>query len=347
MVLYGNSKKDIKLIYKILFMPTNLPPEYFKVEKRYKTARTTEEKIAVLEEMMGIIPKHKGTDKLRADLRKRLSRLKTSAEEKKSAARHESIFHIDKEGAGRVIMVGPPNVGKSALVNALTNATPQVSESPFTTWTPTPGMMQVEDIQIQLIDTPTLHREHIEPEMIDLIRTADLLLLVIDLQADALQQLQEMVTILSEHKFSFDQQGSTGESSGYYLFLPHLVLVNKHDNEELDEDFEVFCVLLEKDWPLISMSATTGRHLDKFKNMIFEKLEIIRVYSKPPGKDPEMSAPFVLKKGSTIEELAGKVHKDFIENLKTARVWGKDVYDGQMVSRDHILYDGDIVELHT
>jgi len=343
---FGNLNKDIRLFSKI-FMPTNLPPEYFRVEKRYKSARTTDEKIAILEEMMSVIPKHKGTDKLRADLRKRLSRLKTSAEEKKSAARHESIFHIEKEGAGRVIMVGPANVGKSALLNALTNAKPNVSESPFTTWTPAPGMMQIEDIQVQLIDTPTLHREHIEPEMIDLIRTADLLLPVINLQADAVKQLQEVVSIFLDHKISFEQPVISGEGAEHFLFLPHIVLVNKHDNESLDEDFEVFCALLEKDWPLISVSATTGSHLDKLRKMIFEKLEIIRVYSKPPGKEPEMSAPFVLKLGSTVEEMAAKVHKDFLENLKTARVWGKNVYDGQMVSRDHVLHDGDIVELHT
>jgi hypothetical protein len=128
-------------------------------------------------------------------------------------------------------------------------------------------------------------------------------------------------------------------------FLPLLVLVNKNDDQSTDEDFEVLCELFEEAWPLLPVSATTGRNLERLKQVVFERLEIIRVYSKPPGKEPDLNAPFVLKKGSTVEEFAGKVHQDFLEQLKSARVWGSGVYDGQMVGRDHVLHDGDVVEL--
>jgi ribosome-interacting GTPase 1 len=158
-------------------MPTNLPPEYFEVEKRYRAASSPEEKAACLEEMLGTIPKHKGTDKLRADLRRKLSKLKDAARTRKGTSRQVSAFHIDKEGAGQAVVIGPANVGKSALVAALTNATPEVADYPFTTWTPTPGMMPVEDIQVQLIDTPPLNSEFVDPELINLIRRADLILL--------------------------------------------------------------------------------------------------------------------------------------------------------------------------
>ena len=153
-------------------MPTNLPPDYFEVEKQYRAAKTPEEKIACLEEMLSIVPKHKGTDHLVGDLRRRLAKLRTAPRSKKGSGRR-SAFHIDKEGAGQVAVVGAVNVGKSALVAALTHATPQVSAGPFTTWTPTPGMMPVEDIQIQLIDTPPLNADYVEPELYNLIRHVD------------------------------------------------------------------------------------------------------------------------------------------------------------------------------
>jgi ribosome-interacting GTPase 1 len=187
-------------------MPTNLPPEYFEAEKRYRAAQSAADKIARLEELMGTIPKHKGTDKLRADLRRRLSKLKEAAQAKKQPGRQESVYHIEKEGAGTVIVSGPPNVGKSALVAALTNATPEVSEAPFTTWEPTPGMMPMEDIQIQLIDTPPLNRDFVEPQLMDLIRRSDLLLLVVDLQTDPLGQLEDSVSFLRAHAFGGQQE---------------------------------------------------------------------------------------------------------------------------------------------
>ena len=159
-------------------MPTNLPPEYFRAEQAFREAESTSAKVAALEEMMSTIPKHKGTDKLRAELRRKISKLKEDQQKKKGAGKHESEFHIEKEGAGRAVLIGFENTGKSAIVAALTHATPKISEAPFTTWQPTPGMMEIEDIQIQLIDTPPLSKEHSQPELFDLIRSSDLILIV-------------------------------------------------------------------------------------------------------------------------------------------------------------------------
>jgi ribosome-interacting GTPase 1 len=326
-------------------MPTNLPPEYFEAEKLYRAAQSTAEKIARLEELMGTIPKHKGTDKLRADLRRRLSKLKDAAQAKKRPGRQESVYHIDKEGAGTVVVSGPPNVGKSALVATLTNATPEVSEAPFTTWEPTPGMMPVEDIQIQLIDTPPLNRDFVEPQLMDLIRRSDLLLLVVDVQTDPLGQLEDSISLLREqHIVARHRRESVAEERGL-TFVPMLLVVNKNDDEESDDLLQVFLALLEDDWPLVPVSATTGRNLERLKRSAFDQLKIMRVYAKPPGKKPDLSTPFVLPRGSTVTDLAAKVHKDFLENLKAARVWGSASFDGQMVGRDHVLVDGDIVEL--
>ena len=330
-------------------MPTNLPPEYFDAEKRYRAATSTAEKIACLQELLGTIPKHKGTDKLRADLRRRLSKLKAAPQARKGTSKRRSAFRIDKEGAGQVVVVvvGPANVGKSALVATLTNATPEVADSPYTTWKPTPGMMPMEDIQIQLVDTPPLDRGFMEPELLDLIRRSDLILLVVDLRADPFQQLEDTIVLLQEYRITPRHLKDCYPEQGGLTFIPLLVLANKNDDENTDEDFEIFRELLEGDWSLLPVSATTGRNLERLKQVVFERLEIVRVYSKAPGKEPDLSAPFVLKKGGTVAEFAGKVHRDFLEKLKAARVWGSAAYDGQMVRRDHVLHDGDVVELRT
>ena len=328
-------------------MPTNLPPEYYEAEERYRAATTPDEKAERLEELLSTIPKHKGTDHLRADLRRKLSRLKSEAKSKKGAARQVSPFHIDREGAGQVVVAGPPNTGKSALVNALTNATPEVAIHPYSTWTPTPGMLLVDDVQIQLIDTPPLSEEYVEPELLNLIRRADLLLLLLDIQAYPLQQLEDTIAFLEKHRIVARQRREQYPPDRPLIALPFLVPVNKVDDEIWEEEFAILCELLEDGLTMVPISATEGRNLDRLGRLIFEELGIMRVYTKPPGRDPDLSAPFVLAKGSTIQDFAGKVHKDFLENLKSARVWGTGVHDGQMVGRDHVLHEGDVVELRT
>lgn len=326
-------------------MPTNLPPEYFDAEKRYRTASTSAEKLACIEEMLAIIPKHKGTDKLRADLRKRVSKLKSAAQAKKSLARHESAYHINKEGAGQVVIVGATNVGKSALVATVTHAAPEVADFPHTTWKPTPGMMPIENIQIQLIDTPPLSKEFVDPEMMDLIRRCDLVLLMVDLQTDPLQQLEDTVAVLGEHRIVPLRLKDRYRDQRGISLVPFLIMANKNDNAATDENLDIFRELLSDNWPMIAASVATGRNLDLLKATIVERLNIIRVYSKSHGQKPDRSSPFVLKKGSTIADFACKVHQDFAQKLKAAKVWGIAVFDGQMVQRDYVLQEGDIVEL--
>ena len=326
-------------------MPTNLPPEYFDAEERFRAAESNEEKIAALEELLATVPKHKGTDKLRADLRRRLSKLRTAAQAQKGKGKHESAFHVEKEGVARVVVTGPPNAGKSALVAAVTHATPKVSEYPFTTWTPVPGMMVVRDVQIQLVDTPALSREHIEPDLFNLIRSADLLLVVVDLQSGVIQQIEDSMAMLSEHHIYLCGGANEPPADPRAMSCPGFVLVNKVDDATLDEDFAALMELLEGKLPLLAVSAQAQRNLEEMKQRVFEGLDIIRIFSKMPGKDADLTAPFVIDRGGTIDDFAAKVHQDFAKGLKTARIWGTGVHDGQMVGRDHVLHDGDIVEL--
>jgi len=328
-------------------MPTNLPPEYFEVEKRYKAAESIQEKIATLEEMISTIPKHKGTDKLRADYRRRLSKLKSSAQTRKKTGGYQSAFQIDREGAGQIVVIGPSNVGKSALVDTLTNATPEVSETPFTTWKPTPGMMPVNNVQVQLIDTPPLDRDYLEPELFDLIRRADFILLVINLETFPDRQLHQSIEVILEHNIAPLHLKEKYAGEQRMTFVPLLVLANKCDDESSCEVFDVFTELLDEYWPLLPVSTKSGYNLAQLKQTVFDQLGIIRVYTKVPGKDPDLNEPYVCEIGTTVEELAQKIHHDFYENLKSARVWGSSSFDGQMVQRDYVLHDEDIVELRT
>jgi ribosome-interacting GTPase 1 len=326
-------------------MPTNLPPEYFEVEKRYREAESDTEKAACLEELLGTIPKHKGTDHLRANLRRQLAKIKAAAQRRKKLGKHVSTFHIEREGAGQAVVVGATNVGKSALVAALTNASPEVAGYPFTTWTPVPGMMLVDNVPVQLVDTPPLDRDFNEAELFDLIRRADLLLVMIDLQADPIQQLEDTLAILREHRITPRRHNGPPAEEGQPPPRPLIVLANKCDDERCHADFEALCELLGDDLPMLPISVTAGRNLERLKQLILEQLAIVRVYAKPPGKEPDLSTPFVVRRGTTVAELAGKIHKDFYQHLKTARVWGSTAYDGQLVSRDYVLQDGDVVEL--
>ncbi|MCK5054755.1 MAG: TGS domain-containing protein [Anaerolineales bacterium] len=326
-------------------MPTNLPPEYFAVDKRYRAATTIEEKIETLEELLGTIPKHKGTDHLRSDLRRKLSKLKDSKQKGKAASRQVSVFSIKKEGAGQAVVIGPANAGKSSLVAALTNAQPEVAEYPFSTWNPTPGMMPIENVQVQLIDTPPLNRDFIEPDLIDMIRRADLALLAIDIQAAPFDQLEETVAFLESHRIIPMHRKDDFPQDRRHTFFPFLVVVNKVDDENLEDDYKVFKELLDDVWHTVPISAATGHNVEQFKWTVFDLLEITRIYSQAPGKAPDLNSPFVMQRGSTIEEFAAQVHQEIASDLKTARVWGSADFDGQMVGRDFVLQDGDVVEL--
>jgi ribosome-interacting GTPase 1 len=327
-------------------MPTNLPPDFYKAEKYFKEATTPEEKAASLEELLKTIPKHKGTDKLRAEYRRKLSKLKSQAQSKKKISRHESHFHIEKEGDGRVVVIGTANVGKSALVGKLTHASPEVSDSPFSTWVPTPGMLIYNGVHLQLLDTPAIDRDYIEPELIDLIKHSNLILLLLDLQAYPIQQFQKSLEVLENHKiYSYHKKSKDADKRDY--FVPIVIAVNKDDGESLDEEFDVLNELLkEEGWVLLPVSVKENRNISEMMQFIIREMRIIRVFSKRPHEDADMNQPFILHSDSNVGEFAQKVHKDFLVNLKSAKVWGTGVRDGQTVGKDHLLHDGDVVELH-
>jgi ribosome-interacting GTPase 1 len=208
-------------------------------------------------------------------------------------------------------------------------------------------MMLVGNVQIQLIDTPPISDEYVDPEMLNLLRRADIILIVIDLQGHPIEQLEDSVAFLERNRIYAQHRAKFYEGVERIMLKPVQVVVNKCDDEECDEVFDIFCELLEERWPLIPVSAISGRNLNSLGWAVFDELGIIRIYSKAPGQEPNMDSPFVMEAGGTVGDFARKIHLDFYENLKTARVWGSTAFDGQMVQRDYVLHDEDIVELRT
>jgi small GTP-binding protein len=328
-------------------MPANLPPHYFEAEKTFREAKDPLEKIAALEEMLAIMPKHKGTDHLRAELRGRIAKL-TQQAAKKSGARRASLM-IEKEGAAQLAVIGLPNAGKSQLIAAITNASPPVANYPFTTHQALPGMMEFENIKIQLIDTPPLAPQTIEFWMPPMLRKADALLVIIDLSADPLEQLESITEQLKKMRviLQTNDSGITGVDPDYTVWHKKALVVGNKSDLDMDErNFAALKAEYGERFPLIAISATAGTGLEELKSKIYEVLDIIRVYTKAPGKKPDPTDPIILKRGSTLADAAEAVHKDFRAKMKYARIWGSAKHDGVMAKRDHVLEDGDIIELH-
>ncbi len=330
------------------FMPANLPPEYHRIEAELRTAKTPEEKIDIYERLIRVIPHHKGTDKLIAMYRQKIAKAREEGERRASTAKHAPTHKIEKSGAGQVVLVGPPNAGKSLLVKVLTGADPEVAEYPFTTRLPAPYMMPFENIQVQLIDTPPVAGEYMETWYPEMVKMADAVLLVADLSdPGAAAALDGIIRRLRERKVEL-APASAEVPPERFPFLKRAVLAaNKFDSEGAAARLEELRILLETPLETVPVSAASGRGLEELRRTIFRLLRVIRVYSKVPGKKVDRSAPFTLREGITVLEMARAVHKDFAEKLAFARVWsaGGDI-EGRRVTRDHVLADEDVVELH-
>lgn len=325
-------------------MPANLPPQYFDAEKRFRDAKTPAEKAAALEAMLAIMPHHKGTDKLRADLRRRLSKLKEEQEHRKGGSRG-TLFSVKREGAGQVALVGVPNAGKSQLVAALTHAEPVIADYPFTTQVPQAGMMAFENIQIQLVDLPPLTADHTEPWAFNIMRSADCLLLLLDLSRDPVTELETIREVLRGQRISLEG-AEEGDLEPDSFIKRYLLVGNKGDLPAAGENAARFKECYGDRFPLVMVSAKEGKQIAGLRQQLFSLLAILRVYSKRPGREADPSAPIILKRGSTVLDLAKEIHKDFVAKLQYARLWGSGRFDGQRVQRDYVLQDGDIIELH-
>jgi hypothetical protein len=317
-------------------MPANLTPQYHDAEERFKAASTHHERLSAMREMIALLPKHKGTEKLFADLKKRLAKLETEVEHAAHGGRHADPGHVKREGAGQWVLLGEPNAGKSSLLAALTHAHPEIGEYPFTTRAPLPGMVPFEEVQVQLVDTPAVAAGHTPPYLVNLAHNADGVLLVLDVAADDGEEAARQLLDLLERARVWPQvRPVPADAPPFLAVLPVLVLGNKCDLD--DGTFaEIAREAIGKDLPFHPVSALTGEGLDALPGLLYRE----------PGKKADLAAPFVLPAGATVHDLAERVHKDVAAALRFARIWGHAKFDGQQVDRHHVLADRDVVELH-
>lgn len=330
-------------------MAVNLPPQYHDAEARYKKGKTAEEKLAALKEMWVILPKHKASEKVQASLKTKISELTDQLEQEKLAPKKAApgSYKVPRQGAGQVVFLGPPNAGKSRLLTRLTKATPPVAPYPFTTREPVPGMMDYEDVRVQLVDLPPVTPDHYDHFVTDVTRAADAAVLFLDLSDDdgpaATRAVIDRLK-LARRELVGAENSADEDPTTYYLKT--ILVANKADDEAADVRLEIAREAFGDRFPLLVVSAEQGTGLEELRKAVYDRLGVMRVYTKQPGKPPDRTSPFTCPVGSTLQEFAGHVHKDFEEKLKSARVWGSGAFDGQTVGREHVLHDRDIVELH-
>ncbi len=329
-------------------MAVNLTPQYHEAEAEYKKAQTAEERLECLKKMWALVPKHKASEKLQAEIKTKISETKEEVEQERKHPKKAGVsYKVPKQGAGQVVLLGGPNVGKSRLLTRLTRATPEVAPYPFTTREPHAGMMEWEDVRVQLIDTPPITPDVLEGWQTSMVRSADAAVLMVDLADDdgpfaaesVLEKLAQVKTVLAG-------QPPAENSDPSIQYVRTLMAANKLDAPGAADRLDVVREMFGPRFPIQALDAESGAGLEALRTAVYMFLNVIRVYTKRPGKPADRDKPFTCPAGSTVAQMAELVHRDLAENLKSARIWGTGVFDGQTVTRDHVLHDKDVVELH-
>ena len=389
-------------------MPTNLPPDAKKKWAEVEATKYPTERLQRMQEFLSLVPKHKGTMKLRGQIKKQMAILRKEIEEKKrrKAGKGGPKFFIEKEGAAQIALIGLTNVGKSSLLSAVTNAKVKVSPNPYTTREPVPGIMHYQDIQFQIVEAPALMEGSAEGrawglQTLALARNADGLILMVDLSQDPIEQLSlilgemEKTRILVskpkgrveiERKFmgaglriiligklvnctmrdveellrSYRIADAVAKISGEAtldevedaifestVYKPAVIVANKIDLEGSEANLKLLKSYVGDRLPILAVSCENTCCLEKLGETMFKTLNIIRVYTKEPNEKDFSKKPFILKRDSTVYNLAKNIHTDFSKKFSFAKVWAKRlVFSPQKVGSAFVLEDGDIVEIH-
>lgn len=330
-------------------MPANLTIQFRLAEEAYRQAATPEEEWHCLEVMLRELPKHKGTEHLQAELKQKISKAKKEVEAHARSRKKGFGIRIPKQGAGRVVLVGGPNAGKSQLLASLTRARPEIAAYPFTTREPQIGMMAWEDVFVQLIDTPPMTSDFLEPYHQDLIRSSDLVLLLVDLGEDnGLEDCHAVLGRLAETKTRLSRTSYLDHHDLGRSYTRTFQVFNKRDVADFSVRCELFREELKLDFDCFEVSATTGEGMEELRDAIYHALDVVRVYTKQPNRrEPDYDKPFTLKRGGTLADVALLIHREVAERLKFGKVWGTDVHPGTQVTAEYQVRDQDVVEIHT
>ena len=336
-------------------MSANLPPQFYTISAKLKEAKTPEEKISILEELLAIVPKHKGTEKVQKDIKTKIAKLK---KQKPKKGKREDLYFVKKEGAGQIAIIGPANSGKSSLLNALTNAKAKVASYSFTTEIPKPAMMSYENILIQLVDTPPLTKSS-PPWLKGILKAADGFLAVFDLSSENIvkdiENLQEILNDwgIYDKKILFLGNKADLKESGENLkkIEPQykIKIISCLKGTGVDEHLSISTLRYARaiDEHLSISTLRYARAIEELKKEIFNLLEIVRVYTKDSNESsPDFEHPFILKKNSQLIELANQIHQDFFSSFRYAKLFKKDSKNPRFVGKDYLLQDEDIIEIH-
>lgn len=332
-------------------MAANLTPQYLKAEDNYRRAQTPEEELKWLQIMFAEIPKHKASEKMQMMLKTKMSDVRKDMEQSRLAGKKgggAKSFKIPRQGAGTVVVIGGPNSGKSQFICSMTKATPEVAAYPFTTKSPTPGMMPWNDVVVQLIDTPPITADYIEPYMYGYVRGAELVLLMVDLgDDDGIQACTDVLNRLQATKTRLAAQSALDEDDVGLSYTKTFVVANKIDLPDAADRLELFHEFCPLDFREFVISSVDMTGVEELRDAIYESMDAIRVYTKQPQKkEADRDKPFTVKKGDTLLDLAEMIHKDYVAKFKFGRVWGSAVHDGTVVKGDYVINEGDIVEIH-
>ena len=274
-------------------------------EDAYRRAGTPEEELSCLETMLRELPKHKGTDKLQAELKSKISKAKKEAAAGKAAGKKGKSFRIPRQGAGRAVLLGGSNGGKSSLLAALTRATPEVADYPFTTREPQPGMMPWQDVMVQLIDTPPITPDFFEPYMQGLIRGADVALLVVDLGSDdGIDGCQDVLSVLGDTKTRLGKESYLSEEDIGLSYTKTFLVGNKIDDPEARDRLALLHEFAEIEFPEFLVSAQEKTGLEPLRDAVYQSLDVVRVYTKTPAaKEADFDKPFTVRRGGTVLDI--------------------------------------------
>ena len=389
-------------------MPANLPADAKHKWREASQARKPEEKIEKLREFLSLVPKHKGTENLRAQVKRKIATLRREIAEKKrkKAGVGGPRFFVEKEGDAQIVILGPTNVGRSSLLSLLTNSKVEISNYLYTTKEPTPGMFQHQDLQFQMVEAPALMEGSAGGgawglQTLTSARNADGLLLMIDLSQDSVEQfylisqelekariltrkpkarveierkhmgaglkivilgclvdctskdVEQLLKSYGTHDATVKIQGEATiddvEDAVFEgtVYRPAIIIANKADIPNATKKIEQLKGLVGEEMKILSVSCRDKFGLEKLGSEIFEMLDVIRVYTKEPNERFPSKKPFTLRKGSTILDLAKRIHSDFYKQFSYAKVWSKRLrFSPQKVGGAFTLEDGDTVEIH-